>query len=206
MPVGKKLAVVLSVMITGVSVALFFRKDASPFWFWSRRSDDPFAQQVERRVGGQPTWTPPQAASQLPTATAAITQPGQAHTSPPGYPQDTRPVGSLLAPIDGVVDGADSGRYEIGTPHDAATVGADGQRRHRVEDGDTLTRLAVHYLGSADAYRQIYDLNRDVLDSPDLLPIGAELRIPARVQTGATASADPAAATGMVPLPPRPGT
>ena len=205
MPVGKKLAVVLSVMITGVSVALFFRKDASPLWFWSRRSDDPFAQQVERRVG-QPTWTAPQAAPpRLPLATAAIAPTDVAEDSTAR--QYASPIGSLLAPIDGVVDDADSGRYEVGTIYETGPVRSmsGGELRHRVEDGDTLTKLAVRYLGRAEAFREIYELNREMLADPDLLPIGAVLRIPARGSSSSYVPA-PESTTGMVPVPPRPGS
>jgi nucleoid-associated protein YgaU len=49
---------------------------------------------------------------------------------------------------------------------------------HKVADGDTLTELAHHYLGSPDRWRELYEYNRDVLANPELLPIGAELRIP----------------------------
>jgi nucleoid-associated protein YgaU len=53
-------------------------------------------------------------------------------------------------------------------------------RVHRVRDGDTLSGLARLYLGDGDLYLQIYEINRGVLkDGPDLLPIGAELKIPA---------------------------
>ncbi len=205
MHVGKKLAVVLSVMITGVSAAMFFRKDASPLWFWSRRSDDPFAQQVERRVG-QATWTAPQAAaSRVPLATAAITPSATGGDS--AVPHYSGPVGSLLAPIDGVVEDADSGRYEVGTIYEVGPVGtsSSSELRHRVEDGDTLTKLAVRYLGRAEAFREIYELNRAMLADPDLLPIGAVLRIPARGHA-APAVAGPDSTTGMVPVPPRPGS
>jgi nucleoid-associated protein YgaU len=54
-------------------------------------------------------------------------------------------------------------------------------RRHRIADGDTLPRLAERYLGSAERYLEIYEHNRDVLHSPDELPIGVELRIPTRM-------------------------
>jgi nucleoid-associated protein YgaU len=49
---------------------------------------------------------------------------------------------------------------------------------HRVTDGDTLVQLAERYLGSAARWRELYEFNRDVLTTPELLPIGAELRIP----------------------------
>jgi len=49
---------------------------------------------------------------------------------------------------------------------------------HKVVDGDTLEVLAERYLGSPDRCLEIYEANRDVLPSPQLLPIGAELKIP----------------------------
>ena len=47
-----------------------------------------------------------------------------------------------------------------------------------VVDGDRLKSLAKRYLGSASRYLEIYEANRDVLASPDLLPIGTKLKIP----------------------------
>ncbi|HWB12311.1 MAG TPA: LysM peptidoglycan-binding domain-containing protein [Pirellulales bacterium] len=49
---------------------------------------------------------------------------------------------------------------------------------HRIVDGDTLSDLAQRYLGSSKRFSVIFNANRDRLQSPDLLPIGAELRIP----------------------------
>ena len=54
--------------------------------------------------------------------------------------------------------------------------------RHVVQNSDTLEKLAKRYLGSEDRALEIFDLNRDVLDNPHLLPIDAELRIPADAQ------------------------
>jgi nucleoid-associated protein YgaU len=50
--------------------------------------------------------------------------------------------------------------------------------RHKIIDGDTLASLAQRYLGSKDRYLEIFEANRDVLHSPDLLPIGVQLKIP----------------------------
>jgi nucleoid-associated protein YgaU len=52
------------------------------------------------------------------------------------------------------------------------------RQTHRVRDGDTLSSLARDYLGSSKRFLEIYEANRDVLASPDLLPIGAELKLP----------------------------
>ncbi|HEX5472786.1 MAG TPA: LysM domain-containing protein [Lacipirellulaceae bacterium] len=51
---------------------------------------------------------------------------------------------------------------------------------HVIVDGDSLERIAARYLSDPSRSREIYELNRDVLSSPDLLPIGAELKIPER--------------------------
>lgn len=56
---------------------------------------------------------------------------------------------------------------------------------HVVADGDSLAKLAERYLGDAHRARDIYEANREAITSPDLLPIGVELRIP---QTTAAAS------------------
>jgi nucleoid-associated protein YgaU len=57
---------------------------------------------------------------------------------------------------------------------------ADGPQVHKIVDGDTLEVLAASYLGSAARAMEIFQANRDVLADPELLPIGVELKIPAR--------------------------
>ncbi len=58
------------------------------------------------------------------------------------------------------------------------TGGDPAEETHTVVDGDTLAQLAQKYLGSANRAGELYAYNRDVLSDPELLPIGAELRIP----------------------------
>jgi nucleoid-associated protein YgaU len=55
------------------------------------------------------------------------------------------------------------------------------ERTHTIADGDTLSKLAEHYLGSADRSAELFQYNRDVLPNMDVLPIGAELRVPPRI-------------------------
>jgi LysM repeat protein len=64
---------------------------------------------------------------------------------------------------------------------------------HRVQRGDTLSRLAQRYLGDYNRYNEIFEANRDQLQSPDdRLRVGMSLRIPQegakRVRTGPIAS------------------
>jgi hypothetical protein len=53
-----------------------------------------------------------------------------------------------------------------------------GLRTHVVIDGDSLERLASRYLDDPTRAVEIFEANRELLSSPDLLPIGAELVIP----------------------------
>lgn len=49
---------------------------------------------------------------------------------------------------------------------------------HVVVDGDTLQKLAARYLDDPNRGWEIYQINRDQLRSPELLPIGAVLKLP----------------------------
>jgi nucleoid-associated protein YgaU len=60
------------------------------------------------------------------------------------------------------------------------TVNMEPAEKHKIVDGDTLASLAARYLGDASRAADIYNYNRDVLTSIELLPIGKELRIPAQ--------------------------
>jgi hypothetical protein len=53
-------------------------------------------------------------------------------------------------------------------------------RTHVVSDGDSLDKLAGRYLNDPLRSSEIFALNRELLTSPDLLPIGVELKIPER--------------------------
>lgn len=59
-----------------------------------------------------------------------------------------------------------------------AKPAANGERRHTVQEGETLFSLAERYLGDKKQFVAIYEANRAVLDSPDTLPAGTELVIP----------------------------
>ena len=61
--------------------------------------------------------------------------------------------------------------------HDAIE---DQSRLHYVVDGDSLAKLAQRYLDDPQRASEIYELNRNVLSHPDVLPIGVELIIPSR--------------------------
>jgi len=84
-------------------------------------------------------------------------------------------------------------------PPEAGPPGTAAQT-HRVADGDTLEALARRYLGSADRAMEIYQANREVLTRPDILPIGAALKIPASGSPMGSSS-EPIGPESLVPIP-----
>jgi nucleoid-associated protein YgaU len=53
-------------------------------------------------------------------------------------------------------------------------------RPYRLRDGDTLESVAERYLGDRERATEIFELNREVLARPDLLPVGVTIVIPPR--------------------------
>ncbi|MCS4232808.1 MAG: LysM peptidoglycan-binding domain-containing protein [Stenotrophomonas chelatiphaga] len=49
---------------------------------------------------------------------------------------------------------------------------------YTVEKGDTLSRIAKQHLGDANAWKKIFDANRDQLDDPDRIQPGQVLKLP----------------------------
>ena len=53
-----------------------------------------------------------------------------------------------------------------------------GERTYTIEKGDTLSKIAKEQLGSANAWKQIFEANRDVLDDPDRIFPGQVIKLP----------------------------
>lgn len=51
---------------------------------------------------------------------------------------------------------------------------------YKVQPGDSLSRLAKSHLGDAGRYMEIFKLNQDVIQNPDMIKVGQTLRLPAR--------------------------
>ena len=65
-----------------------------------------------------------------------------------------------------------------GKPPGPSAAVATVMVRHRIADGDSLPELAQRYLGDRRLYLELFEFNRDVLASPDVLPIGQEIKVP----------------------------
>ena len=53
-----------------------------------------------------------------------------------------------------------------------------GLRTYTVEKGDSLSKIAKEQLGSANAWKKIFEANRDVLDDPDRIFPGQVIKLP----------------------------
>jgi len=55
-----------------------------------------------------------------------------------------------------------------------------GGQQYTVQKGDNLSKIAKAQLGDANAWKRIFEANRDVLDNPDRIFPGQVLKIPPR--------------------------
>jgi len=60
------------------------------------------------------------------------------------------------------------------------TPRAKRNRQYVVREGDSLWQIAAEQLGDGTRYEEISELNTDILEDEDYLPVGTQLRMPAR--------------------------
>jgi nucleoid-associated protein YgaU len=65
----------------------------------------------------------------------------------------------------------------------AGPARASSAQTYVVQKGDNLCSIAKHFYGDSDKWRPIFDNNRDVLSSPDLLRPGLTLKIPSQADS-----------------------
>jgi nucleoid-associated protein YgaU len=110
----------------------------------------------------------------IPAITVDATPPVVVESDPLATPSTEAPAGRPV--------------YAVEDPAEIAAPTADsGYRVHVIHNGDTLERLAERYLTDGARALELFDLNRDVLENPHLLPLGVELRIPVGAPAGAVA-------------------
>jgi nucleoid-associated protein YgaU len=123
----------------------------------------------------------------LPTSDVPRTGPPPSSTAIAADPF-AQPLGTQFVPTPPAAN-ASGGRpvYAKLSVADAATSDATASpyQIHVVHEGDSLERLAERYLTDSARSLELFDLNRDVLDNPHLLPIGAELKIPVEADLSA---------------------
>ena len=65
------------------------------------------------------------------------------------------------------------------SPKPGVSAPVSSMKTYTVKSGDTLSKIAKEYLGSANDYMKIFDANRDQLTDPDKIKPGQVLKIPA---------------------------
>jgi nucleoid-associated protein YgaU len=78
---------------------------------------------------------------------------------------------------------ADFGNVQSGVESTAPKVDSPAQT-YTVNKGDTLSKIAKEFYGSANRWHEIYDANRDQLSNPDLIKPGQVLKIPSGAKSG----------------------
>ena len=175
-----RLMTAAAVMLAGLGLALFFRRPAAeadlaipvqsnPLVL--RKQPDPrsFAGSESSPAGAQSRplpAAPGEPPRSLPTIVTPADQPAPPPELPKCYPSNGQPV---------------STRWGTSL-REMLPETASAPPTHKVIDGDSLALLAERYLGSASRAMEIYEANRNVLAQPEILPIGAELKIPRAVQ------------------------
>jgi nucleoid-associated protein YgaU len=163
-----KIAMAICVLVAGFCTSMLFRRDA-PRNHAQAPAAEPAPVIGVRPAAAEPAGRPRAVVAVAAPAAAAL--PGGREEPPPplapDYPRSDRPATSRWGPsMDRMLP--------------AAATASQLPRSHTVVDGDTLESLAQRYLGSASRAREIFDANRGLLSDPMLLPIGAELKIPAK--------------------------
>lgn len=67
-----------------------------------------------------------------------------------------------------------------GGEQSASSRRAPATKRYTVKSGDTLSEISQAMLGTSKRWREILDLNKDVLDDAESLRVGMTIKIPAR--------------------------
>ena len=175
---GAKIAFASAVMLFGVAAAFVYRHPSPPPTSTKPARHDQMALRQWREPAELPPLPPVRVVEVSPARSgrveprAVLTETKPPPTLPPEYPL---PSNSPLRGWEGVPS------YQLPEPANSRPA----LRIHKVADGDTLPLLAERYLGSVERIGEIIEVNRDVLTSPDALPIGIELRIPPRSTNGA---------------------
>jgi nucleoid-associated protein YgaU len=78
---------------------------------------------------------------------------------------------------------ADFGNVESGVESTAPKADPPVQT-YTVNKGDTLSKIAKEFYGSANRWHEIFDANRDQISNPDLIRPGQVLKIPTDAKFG----------------------
>jgi nucleoid-associated protein YgaU len=73
-----------------------------------------------------------------------------------------------------------SGSSSTAPPPAPAPPAPPAVRTYTVQKGDSLSKIARQEYGDANAWRRIFEANKDLIKNPDLIHPGQVLKIPAK--------------------------
>ncbi len=176
-----RLMTAAAVMLVGLGLALFFRRPSAETDLPIAVQSDPLVLRKQPdvqtiAVAESPPPSLPASPPEPRPSSPTIVTPSDQPAPPPELPK-TYPVGSQPA----------STRWGASLS-EMLPESASAPPTHKIIDGDSLALLAERYLGSASRAMEIYEANRNVLAHPEILPIGAELKIPRADRASALAA------------------
>lgn len=171
----RRMAIAGGVLAVGIVVALLFRKP-------QETAPDQTSAIASNTFAVAPHAPAETSDETLTEATPQIPAPAKPRDPPATATADFQWIDPVPPPLDLQYPGVGEKLFNS-QPFTASAGQPDEQpaiprRTHRVKDGDTLRSVAVRYLRDPERAREIFDENRDLLSDPELLPVGALLRIP----------------------------
>jgi hypothetical protein len=181
---GVQIALPVGIMLGGIALASAFRRPVAPeaLPLSGNREAISFRQPVSPIPGKVILQTLPERVDQPYVETTVERLSPSSPSSLPGMPRSY--PGPEWPRSESLENGSAS--MPASTPADSEPAETRPTRKrfsrpaqkHRIADGDTLSKIAQQYLGDAGRAPAIFEANRGTLSSPDILPIGAELVIP----------------------------
>lgn len=194
----RKIGIAMGILLVGVVAALFFRNEplAVDGGLSLERENDINQRLRDRDVTvfledqtsadddsnlSQPNWSLPEMLGDLRTNKDEVPIPIGGR----GVPLQPVAVEPVVSQNESTAE-VDSGlNDEVETPAAAVqkAAGSDPDAEmdfveYTVQFGDTLSELSQRFLGSQARFREIYEANKDRMDSPDRLRVGKAIRIP----------------------------
>lgn len=230
----KKVGMALGILLVGIVAAFFFRNDTEATEKEDDRKLAS-AEELDDRIrqGAQVPYLPDREATpahsgdvpdinideliaEIPDINPAGTGASPDSTQPVVVPRPIRigepgPAHERVAPIPSPASDIQGVDAALGGHTDPRGNFAPSRPRpevvkfHEVAAGETLSEIATKYLGTHRRYLELFEANRDVLDSPDAIRVGMKLKIPQKQTAGgATTSVSTPPGAGTRELPSKP--
>ena len=84
----------------------------------------------------------------------------------------------VTASVDSTAPQVEKADFSGVTARVDSTAEIVGEQTYTIEKDDTLSKIAKEHLGNANAWKQIFEANRDTIDDPDRIFPGQVIKLP----------------------------